>query len=170
MPKKLIDGQTPEEILSPEPTTLKRSREPKFIEHGGEDIQILPVPDGVFLRIARDITGALNGLDIVNKFLNPQSSDLITATDLIPVAPVLAEVLFPSASAIIAGSLRLPESEVADNWWPDEKLEALTQILEANNIPNLIKKLTALLGLIPAAPSSTAPGPTVSSPASTATA
>jgi len=72
----------------------------------------------------------------------------LKAVDVLPALPAILRALIPNATKLIAASLRLDDEFVANEIPAAKKLEALKLILEAEDIPLLLKNALALVGML----------------------
>jgi len=137
--KSIVAEKTPEEILNPTP---------KPFSNNGTDYEIFPMPDGALMKVTDALSSVVSIIDSVAHFqLPPEERPIFSSALMIPIVPQILKVLLPNATVIIAASLRQPESWVSDNLRIHKRLEALRLIIEAEDIPLIIKNFEALTGI-----------------------
>ncbi len=161
---KILKDKTAEEIKFPEPTPF---------EVRGKTYPILPMPDGILVTVSKEIgavaslllTGAVKSQDRLQALQARQElgetipeaerlaagkfqfSDL-TYSEMVDMLPQIIQVLLPSATKIIAASLRQTETWVEDTLFYRDRLRALRLILEAEEIALLEGEAAALVNLL----------------------
>jgi hypothetical protein len=149
---KILEDKNEDDIWEPEPI---------YFTLGNRQIPVLPMPDSVRITIAKNITAVVN---IAQEFSNLGINQSSSLGKLAPIAPMILEFLLPNATAIIAGCLRKSPEWVERCLWGGKKMEVLNIILDAEDIPMIIKKCKELATKMPGIAST----PTVSpAPAST---
>lgn len=153
MASRLLKEKSAEEILAPKPRPF---------EWDGERYEVYPMPDAVLMHVGGSlsaITGLFDSIADLLEQLPPvdgQSVDQRNRELLVAFAPLagqIIQVLLPNATAVIAGCLRLDPEQVASGMGLAKKLEALRLIVEAEDIPLILKNAQALTALFtPSAP------------------
>lgn len=141
---KILENKTEEDILEPKPRTLVAC---------GKSYQIYPMPDSVLMHVSSNLDGVVSVVDalITSRMANPGKA--MEPRDIMPIIPQIVKFLIPNATAVIAGCLRIEEKVVANNFRLAEKLEAIRLIVEAEDLPLIIKNFEALTEAFqPAAP------------------
>jgi len=137
-----------EDILNPRPIYFYRQVE--NVDDPGVFIQkkykILPTPDSLFKRLREQIAQLVTLFDGIAKWSHPVAAERpeLSIAIFVPAMPQVLDILWPNVTDIISTCLNLDREEVAESWYPDEKLDALTAIFKANRLDHLLKKLLAM--------------------------
>jgi hypothetical protein len=129
----LLEVKPVEEILSPTARPF---------EYAGQTYQILPMPDSSLMIISDALGGVASVVDGVAQAF---AGGGLKASDLVPFIPEIIRALLPNASKLIAASLGISADEAAAIPLA-RKLEALKLIIEAEDIPLILKNWGALVG------------------------
>jgi hypothetical protein len=129
----LLEAKPVEEILSPPARPF---------EYAGQTYRILPMPDSSLMIIADALGGVAS---VVDGIAGAIAGGGLKASDLVPFIPDILRALLPNASRLIAASLGI-EIEAAAAIPLAKKLEALRLIIEAEDVPLILKNWGALVG------------------------
>src|ERR1051326_3871765 len=142
---KILESKTSEEILRPTP--------PPF-EWDGQTFEIFPMPDSVLMHVG----GALQNVASLfgqladkkeevtaTEGLSPEGKTQALLATFAPLVGQVVQLLVPNATKVIAGCLRVPEEKVADGMRIAKKLECLRLIVEAEDLPLILKNSQALM-------------------------
>ena len=152
MPSKILHAKTDADILSP-------SAKPFAV--AGKEFDVFPMPDRILMGLGDalgHVIGVAKGLKLFEEQQDSEGNILrdglgnpvrakLTLEMIAPLLPELVKILVPNATQIIAGCLRQPEEWVAENVGFAKKLEALALIIEAEDIPLILRNFTRLTGL-----------------------
>lgn len=144
MRPQILDDISDEEILVPRPRVFKRQIEDETGKTVLQSITIYPASDSLISTITKEISQIIHILDGVAKWSTPGEQNDLNIASLAPALPKILEILWPSATTIIATCLKIDESVVANEWWMDEKMNALECVIKANRLDLLAKKLVAM--------------------------
>jgi hypothetical protein len=148
LPNALI-GKTPESILEPQPIMItlydRKTKEERHFEVFPMNDSSLMVISESMLEIVGLFESASNELPTLDDPEFPAELQKILMTQL----PRIIAVILPNASRLIAASLSVDVEWVRENVTIAQKLEAIKAIIEAEDIPLLLKNFAALVGIFP---------------------
>ena len=150
-PKPLLESKTPEAVLNPQSV--------EYV-YGGQTFRIRPMTDAQ-LMLAADALA-----DVAGVLSQALAGDADTSA-LVAAAPAVFRAVLPRSTELLAASLSLSQSQVAAIPLA-HRLEILRVVLEAEDIPLLLKNLAALTGLFrkPEAPEAEAEPEAAEAPSS----
>lgn len=139
---KHLEEISDEEILHPRVRTFTRwiwdDTEGKEVK---KTYRIRPLPDKVFGTILGEFNRIISVLSAVADL---NDTDSLSISSLAPALSGVVSILLPNATVIISTCFGIAEEVVADDWFLDEKIDALTSILQANRADLLLKKLSTV--------------------------